>query len=271
MTSVILAVAIVAVIGVICGVTLSVASKFMAVKEDERFPAVRGCLPGANCGACGYAGCNEYANALLSGKETKTNLCVPGADAVALSLSQTLGTEFEEVIEQVSISCCRGCEQATHNKMNYQGVQSCAAAKQLYGGAGSCVYGCIGLGDCVAACPQGGIHIVDNLAMVNTAMCTGCGMCTKVCPNHLFQMMPDTATVVIHCRNTSRGAETRKVCSNGCIGCGKCERECPSGAVRVVDNLARIDYEKCTNCGHCAEICPTGCVFVGSFKGIHNQ
>ena len=268
--AIVLAIVIVAVIGVICAAVLAVASKVMAVEEDERFPAVRECLPGANCGACGYAGCNEYANALVSGEETKTNLCIPGADAASLALSKVLGVEFADVIEQVSVSCCRGCEQATHNKMDYQGIKSCAAAKMFFGGVATCSFGCMGLGDCVNACPQGAIRIEDNLAIVNTALCTGCGLCAKTCPNHLFQMMPDTARVVIHCKNTQKGAETRKACTNGCIGCGKCERECPSDAIHVVDNLARIDYDKCTNCGHCAEVCPTKCVFVGTFTGIHN-
>ena len=61
----------VSVIGVICAVLLAVASKVMAVKEDERFPAIRACLPGANCGACGYAGCDGYAKALVEMRTLK--------------------------------------------------------------------------------------------------------------------------------------------------------------------------------------------------------
>jgi len=267
---IVLAIGAVVAIGLICGGILAVASKVMAVEEDERFPIVRDCLPGANCGACGYAGCNEYTNALLSGEEERINLCIPGADATARKLSEALEVPFQDVVEQVSISCCRGCDAATADKMLYQGIETCAAAKLLFGGKASCVYGCIGLGDCVHACPQHAIRIEDNLAIVNTSMCTGCGLCTKPCPNGLFQMMPDTARVVVHCKSTRKGAETRKTCANGCIGCKKCEKECPSEAIKVVDNLARIDYDKCTNCLHCAEVCPTGTIFTGTFTGIHN-
>ena len=79
----------VTVIGLICAVGLAVASSVMAVKEDTRFTEIRECLPGANCGACGYTGCDGYAKALLE-PGTKTNLCVPGADAVAAQIAALL-------------------------------------------------------------------------------------------------------------------------------------------------------------------------------------
>lgn len=267
---ILLAISVVVGIGAICGVTLAVASKVMAVEEDERFPIVRDCLPGANCGACGYAGCNEYTNALLSGEETRINLCIPGAESAARKLSEALDMPFQDVVEQVSVSCCRGCAEATSDKMLYQGIETCAAAKLLFGGKASCIYGCIGLGDCAHACPQGAIHVEDNLAVVDPTMCTGCGLCAKTCPNGLFQMMPSTARVVVHCKNTRKGAEARKTCSNSCIGCKKCEKECPNEAIKVIDNLAHIDYDKCTNCGHCVEICPQKCIFEGTFTVPHD-
>jgi len=256
-------------IGVVCAVMLAVASKIMAVKEDERFPVVRECLPGANCGACGFAGCDGYAHALIEDDGVKTNLCIPGADGVAKKLSEVLGVAFEDVVEQVAVIKCKGDCNVTSNKMDYQGIESCAAAKLLFGGTGKCTFGCMGLGDCAKICPQDAICLENGIAHVNTRLCIGCGMCASVCPNKLISIMPDVERVLVTCSNTEKGAITRKECSHGCIACKKCEKECPVGAVTVENNLAKIDYDKCTNCGHCAEVCPTHCIMVADFSGIH--
>lgn len=269
MEGIVFAIILVSVIGVICAVMLAVASKLMAVKEDERFPAVRECLPGANCGACGYAGCDGYAHALIEDSGVKTNLCVPGADSVAQKLAEVLGVEFEDVIEQVAVIKCRGDCSVTSDKMDYQGIQSCKAAKLLFGGTGKCTFGCMGFGDCAAVCPNDAICIENGIAHVNTRLCIGCGMCASVCPNKLISIMPDVEKMLVTCSNTEKGAVTRKKCTHGCIGCKKCEKECPAGAITVVNNLSQIDYDKCTNCGHCVEVCPTKCIMKGDFSGIH--
>ena len=260
-------------IGLICAVILAIASKVMAVKEDETFIKIRECLPGANCGACGYTGCDGYAHALAEDNTVKTNLCVPGADNVSRQLSELMGVAFEDVVEQVAVVHCNGNCEATKDKMEYQGIQSCAAAKLFFGGRGSCTFGCMGLGDCANACPQNAICIEDGVARVNTAECIGCGICTKVCPNKLITVMDDVERVVVECSNTEKGAATRKKCTNGCIGCKKCEKVCTAGAIKVVNNLAVIDYSLCPDCenpGICAEVCTTGCIKVANFTGIHN-
>ena len=138
----------------------------MAVKEDERFPAIRECLPGANCGACGYAGCDGYARALLTG-DVKTNLCVPGADGAAQKLSALMGVACEDVQEQVAFMQCSGDCNATSSKMDYHGIESCTAAKLLFGGAGKCSFGCLGFGDCVKTCPYGALSIQNGIAHGN--------------------------------------------------------------------------------------------------------
>ncbi len=263
------AVWVLAAIGAVCAVLLVLASKFMYVPVDEKFPKIRECLPGANCGACGYAGCDGYASALASGEEDKINKCVAGADAVAKSLAQIMGAEFEDVVEQVAIVRCTGNCDATRDKYEYQGLTSCAAAKLVFGGKGACSYGCLGLGDCAAACPQHAITIIDDLARVNFRACIGCGICTRTCPNHLITLMPDVERVIVGCSNHEKGASTHKECSRGCIGCHRCERECPAKAITVKDNLAVIDYDKCIDCGHCQEVCPVKCVHYRDYRGAH--
>ncbi len=269
MNEIIIAVIAITVIGAICAVMLAAASKVFAVKEDERFPAIRQCLPGANCGACGYAGCDGYAHALIEDEVVKTNLCVPGGDSVSRQLSEIMGVSFEDVVEQVAVIKCRGDCHATSNKMDYRGINTCAAARLFYGGMGKCTRGCIGLADCAKACPDGAICIKNGIAHVDTRKCSGCGICSRTCPNHLIFLMPDVEKMLVSCSNTEKGALTRQKCSRGCIGCNKCAKECPVGAITVENNLAKIDYDKCIKCGHCAEVCPTGAIIHEDFSGIH--
>lgn len=249
----------VTIIGLICGVGLSVASSIMAVQEDERFPAIRECLPGANCGACGFTGCDGYAKALLE-PGTKTNLCVPGAGPVAQKLSEVLGVEAEGVVEKKAVVHCGGSCQATSVEHDYRGIQSCAAAKLFFGGAGSCVFGCVGLGDCQKVCPHDAICLNKGIAAVDPRVCVGCGICANTCPQKIIELVPAVTPTIVRCSNHQKGASTRKVCPDGCIGCKKCEKLCEQGAIVVENNLAVIDYSKCTGCGKCVEGCTTGCL-----------
>ena len=263
----------VVIIAVICGAILVIASKIMAVKDDERFPVIRECLPGANCGACGFAGCDGYAKALCENPDTPINLCIPGAENVARQLSELLGVEFEAVAEQIAVVHCSGDCAHTQDKYIYQGIESCAAVKLMYGGKGVCTYGCLGLGDCAKACPHHAIFVKDNVAVVNPVDCVGCGVCTKTCPNGLISLVTDTKNVVVTCSNHDKGAVTRKLCFNGCIGCKKCERVCPEKAIKVIDNIAVIDYTKCPDCkdfGICAKNCTTGCIKISDLHGVHS-
>lgn len=266
---ILIAIIILAVLGLLCGVMLALAAKYMAVKENAKEKEIRAHLPGANCGACGYAGCDSYAKALAEGECTKTNLCIPGADAVAKSISEVIGAEFEDVIERVATVHCIGDCRSTPMVANYVGIDTCAAASKLYGGVGACVYGCLGLGDCAKVCPSGAICIEDGIARVDTRKCTGCGLCTKVCPHSLIDCIADVERVVVTCSNRSKGMEAKKVCNNACIACHKCEKTCPTGAIKVVDDLARIDYDICIKCDACASVCPTGCIMLADNSGIH--
>lgn len=249
----------VCVIGLICGVGLSVASSVMEVKEDAHFPTVRDCLPGANCGACGYRGCDDYARALLTGG-VKTNLCVPGGTESAKKLAIALGVEVEAAVQQVAVVRCGGTCQATGLKEEYRGIASCQGAKLLFGGPGRCSYGCIGFGDCAAVCPQNAISLVQGVANVEAQACIGCGLCAKHCPQGVIALVPERAAALVACSNRDKGAATRAVCTTGCIGCKKCVQVCPAGAITVENNLAIIDRSRCTGCGQCAGVCTTGAI-----------
>lgn len=267
MNAILIAVIPVAIIGILCAVMLVVASKVMAVKEDERFPAVRECLPGANCGACGFAGCDGYAKALCEDENTPANLCVPGGASCAKELSEVLGVEFEEVAPKVAVVHCLGDCSVTEDRVDYRGMESCAAAEMVFGGKGKCGWGCLGLGDCAKACPQDAICINNGIAHIYSPDCIGCGICVKTCPNNLIALHDAQKVTVVACSNKDKGAVTRKACSNGCIGCKKCEKTCEYDAIKVIDNLAVIDYSKCTACGACIDVCTTGGIKIFDFSG----
>ncbi len=264
--AVLIAVLVVAVIGLVCAIVLALASHFMEVKVDERFTIARECLPGANCGACGYTGCDGYAQALASGEMELTNLCVPGGDKAAKALSEALGLAFSDVEEKVAYVHCNGNCDDSKNKANYDGIKNCHSAALIYGGPEACVYGCLGFGDCAAVCPEKAICMDAGIAKIDIRKCAGCGLCAKTCPKHIISIIPVKAKTLVQCSSQAKGADTRKECMVGCIGCKKCELNCPSGAVKVVNNLAQIDYKLCSDCGKCAEVCPVGCMKIADFS-----
>lgn len=259
--SILIPILAVTLIGLICGAGLSAASHFMKVKEDERFPAVRECLPGANCGACGYSGCDGYAHAILD-EGAALNLCVPGGEAAATALGGVMGVQAGTVEKKIAVIRCSGTCDAAGAKYVYSGIRSCTAARQFYGGFGICAFGCLGFGDCMKNCPNDAIYLDRGIAHVETEKCVGCGLCAKNCPQKVIDIQPAKIPVSVLCSNLDRGAVTRLACKNGCLGCKKCEKACPTGAIAVENNLAKIDSETCVGCGNCTAECPVGCISV---------
>ena len=260
------------IVAVLCAVLLTVSSVFFGVKEDERVAAVRDCLPGANCGACGFSGCDGYAKALGDGVTDNPSLCVPGGDNTAKEIAAIMGLEASDVVEKVAYVACNGSCQPSERKYEYVGPKTCVAANMSYSGDRDCTFACLGYGDCVKVCPRDAICIDEErcIARIDPRRCIGCGLCVSTCPNGIIHLIDDTSGVVVKCNSHNKGAQVRKVCLNGCIACGKCEKTCPHGAIKVVDNLATIDYEKCTGCGKCREVCPVKCIHAGNFKcGAH--
>jgi electron transport complex protein RnfB len=255
MTGLVNAVVSITAIGLIAGVMLVLAAKFMYVPEDPRIGLVLDELPGANCGACGYAGCSDYAKAIVENGAT-TNLCVPGGAPVAEKVSKLMGVKAEAADPVKAVVRCQGFTFNTKEKYDYHGVTTCAAASKIFAGPASCAYGCIGFGDCVEACKFDAIHVVNGVALVDMGKCTGCGACVTACPKDIIDLIPDDVNPVVLCRNTEKGAATRKVCSVGCISCMRCTKVCPTGAITVRDNLARIDQSICIACMQCVNDCP---------------
>lgn len=257
--AIITAVAVVGAIGLICGIILALASHFISVKTDERISDIRECLPGANCGACGYTGCDGYAKAIIE-DSAKTNLCVPGASDVAKKISDMLGVEAEAAESRVAFVHCNGNFDAAKSKAIYDGIKSCKAECLIYGGSKACVFGCVGCGDCASVCPTGAICVDDGVARINRSLCIGCGICTRSCPKGLITLIPAKAKIAVMCNSKEKGALVRKACTNGCIGCKKCETICPKDAIHVKNDLAEIDHDKCVGCGLCAKNCPVQCI-----------
>jgi len=244
-------------VGLVLAIILAVADKKLAVEEDPRVTKAIDLLPGANCGACGFAGCNAYANALVEGK-VSISACKPGGNEVSRKLAELLGIEeAEEMSPKVArVFCSGGLKEAVRNRV-YTGVQTCAAA-HLIGGEKACVYSCIGYDDCVSACPFDAISMSDNgLPVVDLGRCTGCGECVKACPRHIIKLTGYEEVVHVYCSSHDKGAVARKACSAGCVACGLCEKDDDTGAVTMKDELSVVDHNVDKAPVRAAKRCPT--------------
>lgn len=261
MSSILTAILIVGIIGLVCGIALAIASIVLAVPVDEKAEAITEILPGANCGACGFSGCAGYAAALSNGETTDTALCNPGGNEVSQQIAEYLGLSAGSIEPMTAVVLCQGIYANATTKMNYKGVQSCKMASQLFGGPKDCVHGCLGLGDCVRECPYHAINICDGVARINPSICKACKKCIAACPKGLIELLPlNKSKAAVLCKNKDKGAIARKECKMACIGCMKCVKVCEAEAVTVINFNAHVDTEKCTGCGKCHEVCPVGCI-----------
>ena len=243
-------------LGIIFGAILGFASKIFAVDEDPRVGMVQECLPGANCGGCGYPGCGGLAAAIVAGK-APVNSCAPGGAKAAAAMAEVMGVVAEETEPMVAFVKCGGTCDKAQNKYEYDGIDDCIMASQLAGASSkACAYGCMGLGSCVKACKFDAIKIENGVAVVNPDLCVACGKCVSTCPKKIIDLVPKKKKVKVQCSSKDMGKAVMSVCSAGCIGCKICEKTCKFDAIHVIDNIAVIDYDKCKNCGMCANKCP---------------
>ena len=241
-SGIILAAVVVGGTGLVISVLLGIASEKFKVPVDEKEVAVRECLPGNNCGGCGYAGCDSLAKAIAAG-EAPVGACPVGGPDAAAKIGAIMGVDAGASEKKVAFVKCAGtCEKA---KTQYE-----------YYGPKACSFGCTGFGSCVKVCDFDAIHIVNGIAQVDKEKCVACGKCVATCPKSLIELVPYSAPHKVQCNSKEFGKAVKEVCSAGCIGCKMCTKVCEEGAITVENNVAKIDYSKCTGCGKCAEKCP---------------
>ena len=258
MSAVIAAAAVVGIVGIIVALILVFASEKFKVETNPVQESVRGLLPGANCGGCGYAGCDACAEAIANGK-APVNACPVGGPAVAKQIAIAMGQDPDAAgaKEMVAFVKCAGTCDVAKKKYDYYGIEDCNALSVVPGaGDKGCEFGCMGYGACVKACKFDAMHIVDGIAKVDESKCTGCQACIKTCPQHIIDLVPKGQKYKVTCSSHKRGKDVMAVCASGCIGCTLCTKQCKFDAIKMDNNVAVIDYDKCVGCGACASKCP---------------
>ncbi len=247
-------------LGLLTAAILAAASRLFYVEEDPRVAAVLEVLPGANCGGCGYAGCEGYAIAVINDPAIPANRCCAGNAEMTAKVGELAGKAVTIAEPMISFRRCNKREGHVFLRYDYKGVHSCAAAAELDGGMERCLYSCLGLGDCVDTCPFNAVSIADGLAVINPRCCTGCGKCVEICPRSVLELIPVRARVQIPCSTKDKLKSVTDVCQVGCIKCGRCVKVCPAQAITIENNQIRINQEACLACKDaCKEACVAAC------------
>ena len=272
----IMAVVILTCIGLVFGFVLASADKKFAMEENPLIGEVKEALPQGQCGACGFAGCAKYAESVVLDPDVPPNLCVPGKAAVAAVVAKLTGKVAEATEPKYAHVKCRGGNGIAKLAFEYKGVHDCAAAKLVQQGPKFCKFGCLGFGNCVRSCPFGAMTMGENgLPHVNKDICTGCGKCASVCPNHVIELLPVSAKVSVSCSSKDFGAPAMKNCKALCLGCGSCMRNCShkdEEAIKIIDHLAVVNQDVCHHCDNatCLTKCPTGAIGE-MIKGVYKK
>jgi len=275
MNTAIMVIVVMGAVGIVFGFILAVANKKFSMEVNPLIHEVDEVLPKGQCGACGFAGCANYAEAVVLNPEVPPNLCVPGKDAVAKLVAEITGKAAEQLESRVAHVRCKGSISKASLSYNYNGIKECAAASLIQGGPKGCKNGCIGFGDCVKSCPFGAMTMgEEGLPVVDMKKCTGCGKCEASCPKNVIQIIPINLTVKVNCNSKDKGAVARKVCSTACLGCGICAKNCSYGAIEIQNNLAVVDTKICIkNCSEatCVAKCPTGAIKIANKSKEHKK
>ena len=257
---IIMSIAVLGGISATLAICIAIALNKFKVETDPRFEGVRAVLPGANCGACGCVGCDDFAQALLDAKARPEN-CPVGGQSLVKQLLDLLGGHETHVRRMVAHVRCLGDSEKSVPNYEYQGMDSCWGAAVLAAeGSKSCTYGCLGSGSCKVSCKFNAIKIINHIAVIDDSHCVGCGFCIVVCPKGLIEMVPFESKIRVGCNAKDDGKTTKQHCSIGCIGCKICTRNCEPAAAHMDGHLARIHYDKCNMCGACMKKCPAKCI-----------
>jgi Na+-translocating ferredoxin:NAD+ oxidoreductase RNF subunit RnfB len=247
--------------GLVFGAGLAFASWKFKVESDPRLDKIYRLLPGANCGACGEAGCFGFAEQILNAKTLIDN-CRVASDEAKEEIAKAIGRNLKKRIKTVTTLHCNGGTKVK-DRFVYKGIRDCVALNLQMGGQKECLAGCLGLESCEKACPFGALKLSEaGLPVVDAVKCKACNKCVEICPKKIFSLLPLKNTVHLACSSHYTGKETRAVCPVGCIACKLCEKTCKFAAIAVIDNLAVIDYSKCTSCAECVKVCPVKCILV---------
>jgi Na+-translocating ferredoxin:NAD+ oxidoreductase RNF subunit RnfB len=258
MTTILITAGFALLLAFVLGLALGFFKEFFSVERDPLIDQVRAALPGANCGACGYPGCDGYA-AAVAGRQCEVTRCAPGGKATAAALAGLMGVNASAE-DVVAVMACQGSKEHAPTKGDYIGVRTCRAAKLSVGGTKLCAWGCMGFGDCVAVCKFDALHMgEDGLPHVDYDKCTGCGMCIAECPQQILKKVPkDRKGSMVICSNRNPiKPMVMKTCKVGCIKCEICVKNCPEQCITMVNGIPVTDYSKCTSCGVCVQKCPT--------------
>jgi len=255
-----LAVGVIGLTGLACGAILATAARFFAVHEDPRIEEVACLLPGINCGGCGYAGCADYAKAVVT-RGAVLNLCAPGGPDTVQRLSRYMGVEATAQEKKVALVLCGGDDTQAVRKLLYNGLADCSAAAAVAGGNKLCSYGCLGYGTCARICPADAIEITPrHIAKVHPDLCIGCGQCVKSCPRRIIKLIPASRSIHVLCSSKDKGPFVKKACKVGCIACTVCTKLAPDNAIRMDGALAVVDYSKPLETEAVIEKCPGHCI-----------
>ena len=265
MNALILTVAILTGLGLVLAVVLFLVAKKFRVEEDPRIDEVEKAMPGANCGGCGYAGCRAFAESAVKAENLDSHFCPVGGNETMARVAAILGFEVKEKAPSVAVVRCNGTCANRPTVNDYDGFASCKVKAALYSGDTACAFGCLGCGDCVAACQFGALSMnpETGLPVVDEAKCTACGACAKACPKAIIELRPKGPRgmrVYVSCVNKDKGPAAKKACAAACIGCGICAKTCTHDAIVVENNVAYIDPAKCKLCRECEAMCPTGAI-----------
>jgi electron transport complex protein RnfB len=255
----------------ISAVILYIVAQKFKIFEDPRIDEIQALLPAANCGGCGFAGCRNFAEALVKAEKLEGLNCPVGGIEVMNMAAKLVGKEACFTDPLVAVLLCNGTPEFSPRSSIYDGASDCRISHNLYIGETNCSYGCLSKGDCIRVCSFNAIHMdaSSRLPVIIDEKCVACGACVRACPRNLIELRKKARKdrkIYVSCSNRDKGGPARKACSVACIGCNKCVKVCESDAITIEENLAFIDAVKCTFCRKCVAECPTNAIIEINFS-----